>query len=46
VCGSYPKLINENRDVAQDKGDVDEGIGARRVEVLERDEHSRRSGAE
>jgi hypothetical protein len=40
------ELLNENGEVGQDKGDVDEGIGARGVEVLERNEHEKRPGAE
>src|SRR5713226_4373160 len=36
-------LVNENRDVAENERDVDEGIGARWVEVLKRDEHGKRS---
>src|SRR6266852_3643516 len=38
-------LVNENRDVAENERDVDEGIGARWVEVLKRDEHGKRSAA-
>ncbi len=37
--GLETQPIEKYHYVGKDQGDVDEGIGARRVEVLERDEH-------
>src|SRR5713226_766562 len=44
--GFETELVNEQRDVGKDQRDIDERIGARWVEVLERDEHGKRSAAE
>src|SRR5258708_39562956 len=40
------ELVDKHGDVSEDQRDVDEGIGARRVEVLERDEHGKWPAAE
>jgi hypothetical protein len=40
------ELVNKHSDVGKDKCDVDEGIGSRRVEVLEWNEHGKRPAAE
>src|SRR5260370_27711748 len=40
-CDFEAELVNKHNDVGKDQRDIDEGIGARRVEILERDEHGR-----
>src|ERR1700674_5474813 len=40
------ELVNKHSDVGKNQGDIDEGIGSRRVEVLERNEHGKRPAAE
>src|SRR5260370_21610991 len=38
-CGFQADLVDKYDDVGEDQRDIDEGIGARWVEVLEWDEH-------
>jgi len=44
--GLKAELVDKHNDVGQDQRDVDEGIGACWVEILERDEHGKWPGAE
>jgi len=42
--GREAVLVKKNEDVDEDKGGVDEGVGAAGVEVFERDEQGRELG--